>query len=252
MGAIRIIPCLDVKDGKVVKGVHFKNLKETGDPVKHASFYSDEGADELTFLDISATVEGRNTMIDVVKKVAEVICIPLTVGGGIRNIQDIGNLLKSGADKVSINTAAVLKPELIKESAKKFGSQCIVVAIDAKLKSKEEWEIYIEGGTKPTGISAIEWAKRVEYMGAGEILLTSIDMDGTQAGYDIELTRKVSESVKIPVIASGGAGNLQHLYDVVKKGKASAVLLASLLHFRKYSISQIKEFLNKRGIEVRI
>ena len=252
MVAIRIIPCLDVKDGKVVKGVHFKNLKEAGDPVKHASFYSNEGADELVFLDISATIEGRNTMIEVVKKVAEVVFIPLTVGGGIRNIQDIENLLKSGADKISINTAAVLNPELIKNSAKKFGSQCIVVAIDAKLKAKEEWEVYIEGGTKPTGISAVEWAKKVENMGAGEILLTSIDKDGTQSGYDIELTRKISESVKIPVIASGGAGNLQHLYDVVKKGKASAVLLASLLHFRKYSISQIKEFLNKKGIEVRI
>lgn len=248
----RIIPCLDVKDGKVVKGVHFRNLKFAGDPVENASYYSKEGADEIVFLDISATIEGRKTMIDVVKRVAEVVFIPLTVGGGIRKLSDIEEILKSGADKISINTAAVKNPDLIKEASRKFGSQCIVVAIDAKRKSNDRWEVYIESGKTPTGLDAIEWAKKVEDLGAGEILLTSIDMDGTQQGYDIELTRRVSENVNIPIIASGGAGKLEHLYDVIVKGKASAVLLASVLHYRKFTIPQIKNFLKDKGINVRI
>ena len=252
MVAKRIIPCLDVKDGKVVKGVHFRNLKFAGDPVENASYYSKEGADEIVFLDISATIEGRKTMIDVVKRVAEVVFIPLTVGGGIRKLSDIEEILKSGADKISINTAAVKNPDLIKEASRKFGSQCIVVAIDAKRKSDNRWEVYIESGKTPTGLDAIEWAKKVEDLGAGEILLTSIDMDGTQQGYDIELTRRVSENVNIPIIASGGAGKLEHLYDVIVKGKASAVLLASVLHYRKFTIPQIKNFLKDKGINVRI
>jgi len=252
MVAVRIIPCLDVKNGRVVKGVHFENLREAGDPVEHASFYSKEKADEIVFLDISATIEGRKTMVDVVRKVSEVVFIPMTVGGGIRNLQDIEELLKSGADKVSINTSAVRNPDLIKEGAKRFGSQCIIVAIDAKKVEDNRWEVYVESGKTPAGLDAVDWAKKVQELGAGEILLTSIDMDGTQKGYDIELTRSISESVSIPVIASGGAGTLQHMADVIIKGKASAVLLASLLHFRKYTIAQIKEFLKGKGIEVRM
>lgn len=251
MVAIRIIPCLDVKDGKVVKGVNFEDLRIAGDPVENASFYYKEGADEIVFLDISATIEGRKTMVDVVRRVAENIFIPFTVGGGISSLNDIEKLLSNGADKISINTGAVRNPQLIEEGAKKFGSQCIVVAIDAKRKEKEKWEVYIESGKKPTGIDAIQWAKRVEELGAGEILLTSIDRDGTKEGYDIELTKRVSESVKIPVIASGGAGKLEHLYQAIIEGKASAVLLASLLHFRILTISQIKKYLIERGIEVR-
>ncbi|MCM8829855.1 MAG: imidazole glycerol phosphate synthase subunit HisF [Candidatus Omnitrophica bacterium] len=251
MAAIRIIPCLDVKDGKVVKGVHFENLREAGDPVEHASFYSKENADEIVFLDISATIEGRKTMVDVVKNVSDVVFIPMTVGGGIRNVENIEELLKAGADKISINTSAVKTPELIKEGAKRFGSQCIIVAIDAKRAGKGRWEVYIESGKTPTGLDAVEWAKKVQDLGAGEVLLTSIDMDGTQKGYDIELTKAVAESISIPVIASGGAGTLEHMSDVIIKGKASAVLLASLLHFRKYTIRQIKEFLKDKGIEVR-
>jgi cyclase len=252
MVAVRIIPCLDVKDGRVVKGVHFENLREAGDPVEHASFYSKEKADEIVFLDISATIEGRKTMVDVVKRVSDVVFIPMTVGGGIRNLQDIEELLKSGADKVSINTSAVRNPELIEEGAKRFGSQCIIVAIDAKKVEDNRWDVYVESGKTPTGLDAVDWAKKVQELGAGEVLLTSIDMDGTQKGYDIELTRSVAESVSIPVIASGGAGTLQHMADVIIKGKASAVLLASLLHFRKYTIAQIKEFLKGKGIEVRM
>lgn len=251
MVAIRIIPCLDVKDGKVVKGVNFEDLRIAGDPVENASFYYKEGADEIVFLDISATIEGRKTMVDVVKRVAENIFIPFTVGGGISSLNDIEKLLSNGADKISINTGAVRNPQLIEEGAKKFGSQCIVVAIDAKRKEKGKWEVYIESGKKPTGIDAIQWAKRVEELGAGEILLTSIDRDGTKEGYDIELTKRVSESVKIPVIASGGAGKLEHLYQAIIEGKASAVLLASLLHFRILTISQIKKYLIESGIEVR-
>ena len=248
----RIIPCLDVKDGKVVKGVHFENLKIAGDPVENASFYNKEGADEIVFLDISATIEGRQTMIDVVKKVAEVVFIPLTVGGGIKNVADIEKILQSGADKIGINTAAVKTPSLIEEGAKRFGSQCIVVAIDGKKIEEDKWEVYIESGQTPTGIDVVEWVRKVENLGAGEILLTSIDRDGTQKGYDIELTRKVSENVGIPVIASGGAGTLEHLAGVVTEGKASAVLLASMLHYRQVTISQIKNFLNEKGIPVRL
>ena len=252
MVAVRIIPCLDVKDGKVVKGIHFENLKIAGDPVENASFYSKEDADEIVFLDISATIEGRKTMVEVVKRVAEVVFIPLTVGGGINSIDDIEKLLSNGADKISINTAAVKNPKIIEESAKKFGSQCIVIAIDAKKIGEDKWEVYIESGKKPTGIDVIEWAKKVEDLGAGEILLTSIDRDGTQDGYDIELTKSVSENVNIPVIASGGAGKLEHLYDAIVYGKASAVLIASLLHFRILTIPQIKSYLKEKGIEVRL
>ncbi len=252
MVAVRIIPCLDIKDGKVVKGVHFENLKIAGDPVENASFYSKEGADEIVFLDISATIEGRKTMVDVVRKVAEVIFIPLTVGGGINSIEDIEKLLSNGADKISINTSAVKNPRIIEEGAKKFGSQCIVVAIDAKKVGEGKWEVYIESGKTPTGMDVIEWAKKIESLGAGEILLTSIDKDGTQDGYDIELTRSVSENVNIPVIASGGAGKLQHLYDAIVFGKANAVLIASLLHFRILTIPQIKSYLKEKGIEVRL
>lgn len=250
MAAIRVIPCLDVKEGKVVKGVHFENLIEAGDPVEHAAFYSREKADELVFLDISATIEGRKTMVDVVKKVSEVVFIPLTVGGGITSLQDIEKLLKAGADKISINTSAVKTPGLIKEGAEKFGSQCIVVAIDGK-KNASGWEVCIESGKTPTGIDVGEWAKKVEELGAGEILLTSIDMDGTQKGYDIKMTRTVADNVRVPVIASGGAGTLEHMSMVVKEGKASAVLLASLLHFRKYTIAEIKNYFREHGLEVR-
>ncbi|MFN4227329.1 MAG: imidazole glycerol phosphate synthase subunit HisF [Candidatus Ratteibacteria bacterium] len=252
MVAIRIIPCLDVKDGKVVKGIHFENIKVAGDPVENASFYSKEGADEIVFLDISATIEGRKTMLDTVRKVADVVFIPFTVGGGISSLDDIEKLLSNGADKVSINTSAVRNPNLIEEAAKKFGSQCIVVAIDAKKIGSDKWEVFIESGKTPTGLDVVDWAKKVEELGAGEILLTSIDRDGTQDGYDIELTKIVSENVKIPVIASGGAGKLEHLYEVIINGKASAVLIASLLHFRILTIPQIKNYLKEKGINVRI
>ena len=262
----RIIPCLDVKDGRVVKGIHFKNLRDAGDPVEIASRYSIEGADELVFLDITATIEKRKTIIEVVRKTAEKVFIPLTVGGGIKDVEDIRNLLNAGADKVSINTAAVKNPELIKIASEKFGSQCIVVAIDAKRKvsskqlavSKEikskilKWEVYIESGTKPTGLDAIQWAKKVEKLGAGEILLTSIDFDGTKLGYDIELTRAVSEAVNIPVIASGGAGHPKHLYDVLTKGKADAALAASIFHYNQYPIKKVKEYLARKKVPVRM
>jgi cyclase len=251
MVAKRIIPCLDVMDGKVVKGIHFKNLIDAGDPVKHAEFYSRQGADELVFLDISATIEKRKTIVDIVKAVAEEISIPFTVGGGIKSIKDINALLESGADKISINTSAVKNSQLIYEGAKKFGSQCIVVAIDAK-KNKTGWQVYIESGKTPTGIDAVQWAKKVELLGAGEILLTSIDADGTQKGYDVALTKKVSENVRIPIIASGGAGSLEHMLKVIVEGKASAVLIASLLHFKIFTISQIKKYLQQNGIVVRI
>lgn len=246
----RIIPCLDVKDGKVVKGVHFENLEVAGDPVENASFYSKEGADELVFLDISATIEGRRTMANVVREVASVVFIPLTVGGGISDVKGIEEILQAGADKIGINTAAVRNPELVGEAAKKFGSQCVVVAIDAKKTGDGRWEVYIESGKTPTGRDAVEWAGEVESLGAGEILLTSIDRDGTQEGYDVDVTRAVSEKTGIPVIASGGAGTLDHLYDVLTDGKASAVLLASVLHFRKFSIGEIKKYLAGKNIPV--
>jgi imidazole glycerol-phosphate synthase subunit HisF len=258
MLAKRIIPCLDVKDGRVVKGINFVNLQDAGDPVETASLYSREGADELVYLDITASVEKRNTMLEVVRKTAEAVFIPLTVGGGIRSIEDIRLLLKYGADKVSLNTAAVETPRLIKEGSEEFGNQCIVVAIDAKQNQKSKtknqklsWEVYTYGGRKPTGIDAVEWAKKAEKLGAGEILLTSMDKDGTKDGYDLPLTRAIAEAVNIPVIASGGAGNIQHLYEGFTKGKADAVLAASIFHYGEYSISQAKKYLKNRGIVIR-
>ena len=253
MLAKRIIPCLDVTGGRVVKGVKFVSLKDAGDPVELASFYDKERADELVFLDITASHEKRYIMIDIVRRVAQKVFIPFTVGGGISDINMIRELLKSGADKVSINTAAIKEPNFIKEAAEKFGSQCIVVAIDAKRKEdkKSSWEVYINGGRTPTGIDAIEWAKKVDQLGAGEILLTSMDMDGTKEGYDIELTKAISRSVKIPVIASGGAGKIEHIYDAVVRGGADAALLASCLHYGEFRIKEIKDHLSLKGIPVR-
>ena len=252
----RIIPCLDIKDGRVVKGVNFINLQDAGDPVENAKFYDEQGADELVFLDITASHEKRNTTVELVKKVADTIFLPFTVGGGIRTIEDIRGLLIAGCDKVSINTAAVKDPGFVKKASSRFGSQCIVVAIDAKCKVKtrstERWEVFINGGRTPTGIDAIAWAKKMESFGAGEILLTSMDYDGTKEGYDIALTRRLSEAVGIPVIASGGAGTLEHLYDALTEGKADAVLAASIFHFRTYSVGQTKEYLNKRKVAVRL
>jgi len=252
----RIIPCLDIKNGRVVKGVNFINLKDAGDPVGNAAFYDKEGADELVFLDITASHEKRKTTIRLANEVAEAIFLPFTVGGGIRAIEDIRDLLKAGCDKVSINTAAVKDPGFVKRASSRFGSQCIVVAIDAKCarKTRQEarWEVYINGGRTPTGIDAIKWAKRMERFGAGEILLTSMDYDGTREGYDIDLTRKVSDSVKIPVIASGGAGNLGHLYDALTDGRADACLAASIFHFREYSVNDAKRYLQKKGVAIRL
>lgn len=247
----RIIPCLDVKDARVVKGINFVNLKDAGDPAESAAIYSREGADEIVFLDITASVEKRGTILEVVKKTAEEVFIPLTVGGGIKNLQDIRTLLKCGADKVSINTVAVEKPDLIKKAAEEFGSQCIVVAIDAKRK-KNKWEVFTYGGRKATGIDVLKWAQKAQKLGAGEILLTSMDRDGTCDGYDLELTRMISEAVNIPVIASGGAGNLEHLYQALTEGKAEAALAASIFHYGQYSIQQAKQYLKEKGIEVRI
>jgi cyclase len=252
MLAKRIIPCLDVKDGRVVKGVKFLNLRDAGDPVEIAKHYSDEGADEITFLDITASFEERKTMIDVVERTAGEAFVPLTVGGGVRTIEDIRQLLLAGADKVSINTAAVKDPGFVKRAADRFGSQCIVVAIDARRISEWRWEVFTHGGRNPTGIDAVEWAQKMEEYGAGEILLTSMDMDGTKAGYDIELTRAVSRSVSIPVIASGGAGNLEHLYEGLTLGEADAALVASIFHYGEYSIREAKEFLIQRGIRIRL
>ncbi len=254
MLAKRIIPCLDVKDGRVVKGINFINLRDAGDPVEIASGYSDQGADEVVFLDITATIEGRKTMVDVVRRTAEKVFIPLTVGGGIRDIDSITTLLHAGADKVSLNTAAVKSPELITAGSDKFGAQCIVVAIDAKrykINNKLTWRVHINAGKMPTEIDAIKWAEKVEKLGSGEILLTSIDCDGTKDGYDIELTSKISNAVGIPVIASGGAGNLEHLYTALTKGKADAVLAASIFHYGKYSIEQTKQYLKSKNVVVR-
>lgn len=237
----RLIPCLDVKNGRVVKGVNFENLVDAGDPVAQAKFYFDEGADELCFLDIDASKENRGTMLGMVKKVAEVCFIPFTVGGGIRELQDFSDLLKCGADKVSVNSTAIKNPDLITQAARKFGSQCVVVAIDVK-----HGEVFTHGGTVATGINAISWAKKVEQLGAGEILLTSMDKDGTRSGYDLDLIKNITSAVGVPVIASGGVGNLQHLADGLKAG-ASAVLAASIFHFREASIKQAKEFLRERG-----
>ena len=248
----RIIPCLDVKNGRVVKGINFVELKDAGDPVEQAKIYSDGGADEICFLDITASNENRDTIIDIVRKTAKECFVPLTVGGGVRSIQNIRDLLLAGADKVSINTAAVKNVNLVKEASKKFGSQCIVVAIDAKKVSDNKWEVFTHGGRNKTGIDATEFAKQVEINGAGEILLTSMDRDGTKKGYDLDLTKKVSNSINIPVIASGGVGNLEHLHQGFKIGKASAVLAASIFHFGEFSIQDAKKYLDSKGIPVRI
>ena len=247
----RIIPCLDVKNGRVVKGINFVDLKDAGDPVEQAKIYSDGGADEICFLDITASNENRDTIYNVVKDTSKKCFVPLTVGGGVRSVDDINKLLNCGADKVSINTAAVQNAELVIESSKKFGSQCIVVAIDAK-KNGEIWEVFTHGGRKNTGINAIEFAKKMEECGAGELLITSMDRDGTQVGYDIDLMNKISSTINIPVIASGGVGNLDHLVDGIKLGKASAVLAASIFHYGKYSIKEAKQYLDLKGIPVRI
>ena len=248
----RIIPCLDVKNGRVVKGINFVELKDAGDPVEQAKIYSEGGADEICFLDITASNENRDTILDVVKKTSQECFVPLTVGGGVRNIEDISNLLKSGADKVSINTAAVTNKKIITESAESFGSQCIVIAIDAKKKSEKKWEVFTHGGRNSTGLDALNYAKEVEELGAGEILLTSMDKDGTKSGYDIELLNIVTKSVNIPVIASGGAGSLEHLYDAIKKGGASAVLAASIFHYGEFTIKDTKEYLKSKNIPVRL
>ncbi len=277
MLAKRIIPCLDVKDGRVVKGINFIHLRDAGDPVENARAYDEQGADELTFLDITASHERRKILLDVVRRTAEEVFMPLTVGGGIRTLEDIRELLQAGADKVSLNTAAVQKPDLVQEASEKFGSQCIVVAIDAKRRPAERglwaraeeiagegkgeelaamgnrisWEVFIHGGRTPTGIDALEWARKVEEMGAGEILLTSMDRDGTKEGYDIPLTRTFSDSLTIPMIASGGAGTMEHLLEVLIRGRADAVLAASIFHFRQHTIQEAKDYLRGKGVWVR-
>lgn len=250
----RIIPCLDVKDGRVVKGVSFVGLRDAGDPVEVARRYDEEGADEICFLDITASYENRTTILDAVSRTAEQVFMPLTVGGGVRTLDDIRRLLNAGSDKVSINTAAVERPEFVKEAAGRFGSQCIVVAIDAKRRPQGErgWEVFTHGGRRPTGFDAVTWAQRMEQFGAGEILLTSMDQDGTQVGYDLELTAAVGTSVAIPVIASGGAGTLDHLRDGFLMGKADAVLAASIFHYRTYTIEQVKRYLRDCGIPMRL
>ena len=250
----RIIPCLDVKDGRLVKGIHFVELKDVGDPAENAAVYNEAGADELVFLDITATLEGRKTLIDVVQRTAERISVPLTVGGGIGSIQDIEALMDVGAFKVSINTAAVRNPDFVKEAAAAFGSEKVVVAIDTRTSSAvpSGFEVVVTGGTKPTGLDAVEWAKKVEALGTGAILPTSMDTDGTQAGYDIPMTRAIADAVSVPVIASGGAGTLEHLYVAITQGHADAVLVASIAHFGTYTIKQMKEYLSKRGIPVRM
>ena len=247
----RIIPCLDVKSGRVVKGTQFVDLKDAGDPVQNAMVYDAQGADEIAFLDITASYEERDILIDIVRRTAEEIFIPLTVGGGIRRLEDIRRLLNAGADKVSINTAAVKDPHFVEKASKRFGSQCIVIAIDAKRRA-ESWEVFTHGGRTSTGIDALLWAKQTEEMGAGEILLTSMDRDGTKDGYDIELTRTISEQVNIPVIASGGVGTLEHLYEGLVLGKADAVLAASIFHYREFTIAQVKSYLKEKGVIVRL
>ncbi len=252
MLAKRIIPCLDIAEGRVVKGVQFVSLRDAGDPVDQARAYQEQGADELTFLDITASHEGRDTIVDVVAAVAREIFMPLTVGGGIRSAADIRTLLQAGADKVSINTAAIDNPDIIQETSAQFGSQCIVLAIDARRnEDREGWTVYTHGGRKPTGLDAVAWAREGVERGAGEILLTSMDRDGTKDGYDLELTRAISEAVSAPVIASGGAGTLEHLYEAVTEGKADAVLAASIFHFGEFTIGQAKQYLKDRGVEVR-
>jgi len=249
----RIIPCLDVNNGRVVKGVNFVNLIDAGDPVAIAKAYDQAGADELVFLDITASSDNRSTVTDMVRRVAEKVFIPFTVGGGIRTVEDFRAILREGADKVSVNSAAIMNPQLISDAAEKFGSQCVVVAIDAKRREDGSgWNIYKNGGRVDMGMDAVEWAMKAEKLGAGEILLTSMDCDGTKTGYDIELTRTVSESVSIPVIASGGAGTLEHFYDAVTEGKADAVLAASLFHFKELEICEVKKYLQSRGVSVRL
>ena len=248
----RIIPCLDVKDGRVVKGTNFVGLRDAGDPVELAKVYDGKLADELVFLDITASSDERKTMVDVVQQVAAEVFIPFTVGGGIRTVEDIRTMLKAGADKVSLNTAAVKNPELLAEGAKRFGRQCIVLAVDARKSGQDTWEVFINGGRTPTGIDVLEWVKRATALGAGEILLTSMDKDGTKDGYDIPLTRAVSEAVNVPVIASGGAGELEHFYDVLTAGKADAVLAASVFHYGQFTVGQVKDYLKSRGVEVRL
>ncbi len=254
--AKRIIPCLDVDQGRVVKGVQFVDIRDAGDPVEVARRYNEQGADEITFLDITASHEDRDTTVHTVERMASEVFIPLTVGGGIRKVEDIRTMLNAGADKVSINTAAIFNPEIVSESASRFGSQCIVVAIDAKKVSQpgetDRWEIFTHGGRKPTGLDAVEWAIKMNHLGAGEILLTSMDQDGVKNGYDLGVTRAISEAVSIPVIASGGAGNLDHLVDGVKEGKADAVLAASIFHFGEHTIPEAKRYMADRGIEMRI
>ncbi len=254
--AKRIIPCLDVDNGRVVKGVQFLDIRDAGDPVEVAKRYDEQGADEIPFLDITASSDNRATTIHMVEAIADQVFIPLTVGGGIRTIEDIRNMLNAGADKTAINSAAITNPEFVKQAAEKFGSQCIVIAIDAKKVSKDgepgKWEIFTHGGRKPTGIDVVEWAVKMTDFGAGEVLLTSMDQDGVKSGFDIELTRAVSEAVNVPVIASGGVGNLQHLADGVINGKADAVLAASIFHFGEYTVQQAKEHMQAEGIEVRL
>ncbi len=251
MLAKRIIPCLDVTAGRVVKGVNFIELKDAGDPVEIAKRYNDAGADELTFLDITATSDDRDLILHIIESVAEQVFIPLTVGGGVRKVEDVRRLLNAGADKVGINTAAVTNPQLVADASGYFGSQCIVVAIDAK-RVDDHWEIFTHGGRKATGLDAIEWARKMETMGAGELLLTSMDRDGTKSGFDLELTRAISDAVDIPIIASGGVGNLQHLVDGVKQGHADAVLAASIFHFGEYTVDEAKRYMKQHGVEVRL
>ena len=247
----RIIPCLDVTNGRVVKGVNFVDLQDAGDPVEIAKNYNEQGADELTFLDITASSDDRDLILEIIESVAKQIFIPLTVGGGVRSVNDIRRLLNAGADKVSINTSAILNPELVREASNRFGSQCIVVAIDAK-KVDDHWEIFTHGGRNKTGIDAMEWAKKMVDYGAGELLITSMDRDGTKSGFDLELTQLISDSVEVPIIASGGVGNLSHLVDGVKFGKADAVLAASIFHFGEFSIKDAKDYMKKNDVEVRL
>lgn len=248
----RIIPCLDVRAGRVVKGTNFIGLRDAGDPVELASLYDREGADELVFLDITASVEKRKSMLDVIDRTASRVFMPLTVGGGISSVEDMRNCLHAGADKTSLNTAAVQNPTLLSQGAELFGSQCVVLALDAKRCGADKWEVYVHGGRTPTGLDAVAWAKKAVSLGAGEILLTSMDADGTKNGYDIALTRAVAEAVPVPVIASGGAGTLEHFYEVLTQGKADAVLAASVFHYKEFTIRQVKEYLRGRGVEVRL
>ena len=252
MLAKRIIPCLDVTAGRVVKGVNFVELRDAGDPVEIARRYDEQGADELTFLDITASSDGRDLILHIIEDVASQVFIPLTVGGGVRTVEDVRRLLNAGADKVSINTSAVTNPQLVQDAALRYGSQCIVVAIDAKQTGPEKWEVFTHGGRNPTGLDAIDWARHMQQLGAGEILLTSMDRDGTKSGFDLELTRRISDAVNIPVIASGGVGNLQHLADGILQGHADAVLAASIFHYGEHTVQEAKQFMAKQGIPVRL